>query len=126
MKKLFIKFKHWLIKKLGGYIEQKQIARVIVEKECLPVRTVSFERTFSYFSKPADVQTEIELQNKVSLWISDEIVPFLIQNRLLNYKFKEDPISNGFTFRIDLKVCSSENAISFFDALDMLRRRLGL
>ena len=116
MKRLILKFKHWLIKKLGGYTEQQVInQRIDVHSHKFQPVVLRAETHVGLFGPCLDSAAAFDvIRNETVYKLAREI----IDKKLCNFECAEDPIQNECVYRAEIFLIHPHDA-----ALGSLTRR---
>ena len=109
MKELFLKIRHWLIQKLGGYTEQQ----VIIQRHNVINASVR--------NKPSHVLAEVRVDNNYRVPVArafeytkqemrERLAEELIKKRLARFSSETDPVLNVTVFRAELFVMDPHDA----------------
>lgn len=109
MKRLILKFKHWLIKKLGGYTEQQvDNRRIIVHSHQFQPMILRGEVGASMY---ADSRMPFDaIKSALANQLADEI----IKNKLCNIECRDDPELLRRVYRAELFLIHPHDASMCF------------
>ena len=114
MRKAIIKFKHWLIHKLGGYLRFEVIQQPIhICKE--QTRNIVFEKTITR-KEFEMMENDCFLQQELIREYVNGICTQITQLRLCDFAISEVPIMDGVRLRMTTRVIVPENSATIFEA----------
>lgn len=105
--KPWVKFKHWLIKKLGGHVNQKVIEYRYVENT--PITLVA-ERQVRLCFYHTDREENEHIERQIKEDLASEISRELLKHGLLVIEKGEDPINLETRYRAKIMVYPMKGA----------------
>lgn len=107
MKKLWNKFKHWLIKKLGGYT--MPLSMPTPKIECYYEKPIALYAEFAVDYNWLD-RDERGIEHKIKTHLADRILNELIEKKLLDITVTDDPIWRQKIYKARLMIYTTKGA----------------